>query len=201
MRTDHVPNEPRTGSGVRSEAAFPLQVTFREMDPSPAVEEFARRKAFRLTKFYAPIMKCQVVIEAPHQHRRKGKLYHVRIDLAVRGEEFVVGRSPSLNEAHKDVYVAVRDAFDAARRELEDHARCVRGDVKAHVGPPKGVVKRIFPNDGYGFLEAEDGREIYFHKNAVLEGFEKVKVGDTVRFAEENGEKGPKASTVSLAGG
>lgn len=178
------------------------QITFRHMDPSPAVEADVRRRLVWLERFHPRIMGCRVVIEAPHQHRRQGTPYHCRIDLTVPGAQLVVGRDPPSHEAHADVYVAVRDAFRAARRELMDHARIMRREVKAHEPVPLGRVARMFDEPGarYGFVETDDGREVFFHENAVLDGWDDLNVGDRVRFVEEQGDKGPQASTLERAG-
>jgi cold shock CspA family protein len=144
-----------------------------------------------------------VVIEAPHQHQRKGKLYVVRIDLTVPGEEIAVTRSGPKDHAHADVYVAIRDAFDSARRLLEDHARRFRGDVKTAEVPLHGTVARLFPDDGYGFVATSDGREVYFHRNSVTgPGFDQLKVGSEVRVVVAEGEspEGPQASTITAIG-
>lgn len=96
-----------------------------------------------------------------------------------------------------NILLAIRDAFDAARRKLQDYARRERGVVKVHEGSPHGRVSKVFPEEGFGFLETHDGREIYFHEHSVLEsGFAGLKVGTEVHFVEEAGEKGPQASTV-----
>ena len=116
------------------------------------------------------------------------------IDMTVPGTELVVKR-----ESHEDIYVAIRDAFDAARRQLEDYARHQRGDVKTHESSPHARVSKLFREEGYGFLETPDGREIYFHRNSVLNGgFDPLEIGMEVRFAEEPGDEGPQASTVKL---
>ncbi|TAK09934.1 MAG: HPF/RaiA family ribosome-associated protein [Candidatus Manganitrophaceae bacterium] len=175
---------------------LPLQVTVRNVALSEVAEEDIREKAAMLDEYYDRIMSCHVIVDAPHRHRHKGLLYDVRIDLTVPGAELVIRREPN-----EDVYVAIRDAFDAARRQLEDFARRQRGDVKTHEASPYGRVSRLFPEEGYGFLETPDGREIYFHRNSVLHGgFEKLGIGSEVRFAEEEGEKGPQASTVAVVG-
>ncbi len=182
---------------------LPLQVTFRNMDPSDAVEARVREKAAKLERFIDRIVSCRVMIEAPHRRGHKGKLYHVRIDMAVPGGEIVVNKEKPEHHAHEDVYVAVRDAFDAAARQLEDHARRRRGDVKVHEAPLHGKVARLFPAEDYGFIAAADGSEVYFHRNSVVEGsFGDLKEGSEVRFvvAEAEGEKGPQASTVRPIG-
>jgi cold shock CspA family protein len=112
----------------------------------------------------------------------------------------MVDRNPPADHAHEDAFVAVRDAFAAARRQLQDRHRKDQGVVKTHEPQPEGRVVRIFPDEGYGFIESADGREIYFHRNAVLNGgFDHLKSGAEVRFAESEGEKGPQASTVHIA--
>ena len=114
---------------------FPLDISFRNMDPSPAVEERIREKAVKLERFHNRIIGCTVVVEAPHRHQHKGKLYSVHIDIRVPGKDLVVDRAKPLDHAHEDVYLAVRDAFNAAARQLEDHTRRMRGDVKTHNAP------------------------------------------------------------------
>lgn len=111
---------------------FPLDISFRNMDPSPAVETRIRGKAEKLSRLFNRIIGCTVVVEAPHRHHHKGKLYSVHIDISVPGKDLVVDRAKPLDHAHEDVYLAVRDAFKAAERQLEDHARRMRGDVKNH---------------------------------------------------------------------
>jgi ribosomal subunit interface protein len=116
---------------------IPLQISFRNMDPSPAVEERIRKKAAKLERFHDRIIGCTVVVEAPHRHHHKGKLYSVRVDISVPGKDVVVDRAKPGDHAHEDVYVAIRDAFNAATRRLEDQARKMRGSVKTHaVRPP-----------------------------------------------------------------
>ena len=175
-----------------------LQITFRNIDASPAVEAKIRERARELEQFFDRIVSCRVVIEAPNR-RRHGDLYHIRVDLKVPGNEIVVKRDPPEDHAHEDIYVAVRDSFDAVRRQLEDHVRRQRGDVKAHDVPAHGRIGSLIAERDYGFINASDGTEVYFHRNAVANGvFEKLQVGDEVRFSLHSGEgeKGPQASAV-----
>jgi cold shock CspA family protein len=175
---------------------LPLQITFRNLPRSEAVERAVRERAERLDRFCQRIMACRVVVETRHR-RHHGNLYHLRIDLTLPGQEIVAGREPSRHQAYEDVYVAVRDAFDAARRRLEDYARRHDGRVKAHEPTPRGRITRLDPDKGCGFLGTPDGREIYFHRNSVLnEDFDRLVVGGLVRYHEEAGEEGPQASTV-----
>ena len=117
---------------------IPLEISFRDMAPSAAVEARIREKAAKLERFHDRIIGCTVVVEAPHRHHHKGKLYSVHIDISVPGKDLVVDRAKPLDHAHEDVYLAVRDAFNAAVRQLEDYTRRVRGDVKTHGTVPRG---------------------------------------------------------------
>lgn len=181
--------------------AIPLQISFKDMAPSTAIETRIRQKAEKLERFHQRIVKCAVTVEAPHRHHRKGKLYNVRIDLSVPGKDVFVGHTGPLNHAHEDVNVAIRDAFDAAARLLEDHVRRLRGDVKTHEAPAHGKVARLF--EDHGFIETQDVGDVYFHRNSVVGGdFDKLKAGSEVRLviAEKEGVEGPQASTVTPIG-
>ncbi len=117
---------------------IPVQITFRDMEPSAAIEERVRERAAKLERHFDRITSCRVLIEEPHLHQHKGKLFHVRIDITVPGGELVANRSPGDNHAHEDVYVAIRDAFNAIERQLEDHAQKKKGRVKNHSRPEVG---------------------------------------------------------------
>ncbi|MDI1475305.1 HPF/RaiA family ribosome-associated protein [Polyangium sp. y55x31] len=180
---------------------LPLQITFRDMPSSESVAREVREKADKLDEVYDGILGCHVAIASHSRRHHQGNVYRVRIEMTVPGGEVVFGREASEDHTHEDVYVAVRDAFDGARRLLQEYAAKQRGEVKTRVGPPHGKVARIFPESGYGFLEAEDGYDVYFHKNSVLNnGFSRLAVGTEVRYEEELGEKGPQASTVAIVG-
>jgi len=174
---------------------IPLQITVRNASVSEVVKNDIREKAAKLELFSGNIMGCRVTVDSPHRHQHQGMQYAVQIDLTVRGSELVVKRQP-----HEDVYVAIRDAFDAARRQIEEYERRLRGEIKVHEAPSQARVSKLFPGEGYGFLEAPNGYEIYFHRNSVLgDAFDRLTVGTEVRFVEEEGEKGPQASTVVIA--
>jgi ribosomal subunit interface protein len=176
------------------------EVRFRGMDPSPAVEAAVLERMERLERFHDRITSCTVVIEAPHRHSWKGKIYHVRIDITVPGAEIVVGREPEENQAHEDVYVAIRDQFDAARRQLEDVVRKMSGHhTKPHPEKLHGSVVRLMPEEAFGFIEAADGREYFFSRDSVTTDaqWQKLEVGTKVRFTEHEGDKGPYASAVT----
>ena len=101
---------------------LPLDITFRNLDSSPSLTADIQEKADKLELFYGDIIRCNVVLEAQHKHHHKGNLYHCRIEISVPGEDIVVSRSPQDNHSHEDAYVAIRDAFNAAKRQLESFA-------------------------------------------------------------------------------
>lgn len=180
---------------------IPLEITFRNIDTSPALEADLRERAEKLEKFSKEIIGCRVVVEAPHKHHNKGNLFHLRIDVTVPGKEIVVKRSPDDDHAHEDPFVAARDAFDAVRRQLEDYNRKRQGKVKVHEEAPHGRVTVLEPLMDYGRLETADGRDIYFHRNSVVSGnFDDLEIGTELRFVEEMGEEGPQASSVFVVG-
>ena len=193
-------------------------ITFRGIDPSAALEAEIRARIGKLETYYRPIMGCHVLVELAERHHETGNRYHVRLDVIVPGEEIVVAHEAGLHATAQDVdtekatkeaepdperkhaRVAVREAFDIARRRLQDYGRRQRRTVKAPARQPRGRVAQLFPIDEYGYIEAEDGHEVYFQKSSVLKNaFDRLTVGSTVSFVEESGEKGPRASTVKLA--
>lgn len=115
---------------------IPVQITLRDLPASHALEQKIREKAEKLTQFYHRILKCHVVIESPQKHKHQGKLYNVRLELDVPDTELVVN-----NKENEDVYIAVRDAFDALKRKLSDYAHRRRGDVKSHNHKSNGGVE------------------------------------------------------------
>ncbi len=173
---------------------IPVQITLREMAHSEALEKKIRDKAAKLEKFYPRIMSCRVTVDESHKHHQQGHHFEVKVEVHVPGREVAANLAH-----HEDVYVALRDAFDAARRQLEDIARLKRGDVKAHEIPQHGRVARLLPEEGYGFIATADGRELYFSReNVVHPTFDDLAEGAEVQFLEELAEEGPQAKRVSV---
>lgn len=172
---------------------LPLQITTRNVSLSEAAEATIREKSSKLETFYDHIMSCRVLVEVPHRHKHQGVAYNVRIDITVPGNEIIVKREPN-----EDLYVAIRDSFDAARRQLQSFAGRQRGEIKIHQEiSPTGHIRKLYPQEDYGFIETGDGREIYFHRNSVKNsGFDHLSTDAEVRFTEEEGEQGPQAVVV-----
>jgi ribosome-associated translation inhibitor RaiA len=149
---------------------LPLQISFRHMERTPFLEATIREKAATLDHFAGRIMSCRVVVEPAGEHRLHGNQYEVRIDITLPGGEVVATREPSEHKEYKEIGVAIRDAFDAAARRLEEYVRIQRGDVNFHAGQPQAV------------------------------SYDRLQVGTEVAFEEEEGERGPQASTVRIVG-
>jgi cold shock CspA family protein len=175
------------------------QITFDDIPVDESVRAATLEHIDQLERLSDRITGCHVVIGQPHRHHREGRLYSVRVDVRVPGGEIVVNREHPLDHAHEDVHVAIRDAFAAARRRLEDHVRRLRGVEKRHVARSQGRVSQFFPLQHHGFIETPDGREIYFHRHAISDhDFHILDVGSPVFYSEEEGDEGPQATSVQL---
>ncbi len=173
---------------------LPLEISARDVRINGETEELIRDKASKLDRFYDQIIGCRVKVDVPHRSQRSGIMYNVRIDITVPGGELIVKREPD-----EDLHVAIVNSFETAQRRVKEYADRQRGEVKTHFEKPVARVLRIFTEQGYGFLMTPEGREVYFHKNAVLDGkFEVLNVGTAVTFIERSGDKGSQASSVSV---
>lgn len=181
----------------------PLELTFRNMDASDFVEGLVRDKVEKMERLFDGITSCHVYVEAPHRHQRKGNHYEVRIEVRVPGTELAVNNKPGDVNAHEDINVAVRDAFNAMERQLKRWKQKISGDVKSHPGELQGRIAEIDHERGFGQISTTDGRLIYFHRNAVVESdFAALKPDDPVELVVQTKEsdKGPQASTVRPIG-
>jgi cold shock CspA family protein len=177
-----------------------LDIQFQDIDRSDAIEAAIREKAAKLLRHDHRIASCRVVVSCPKARGHRGHLYKIGIDVGIPGEDAVlVDRDNGLDHAHEDIYVAIRDAFAATRRRLDERAQRRTGTIKHHDAAPHGRVTQIFHPKGYGFIRASTGEDVYFHRHAVTdEGFDALDVGSEVRFAvaENESEHGPQATTV-----
>lgn len=192
---------------------LPPTITLRGIDPSAALEPAIHMRIDKLETYCRSIIGCRVLVELVQRHHETGNRYHVRIDLTVPGEEIIVAHEASLHAtdaekvtkagetdpARKHALVAIREAFDVARRRLQDYVRRRRRTVKAPARQARGRVVRLSPTGEFGHIQAEDGHEVYFQKSSVLKNaFDRLAIDNLVSFVEERGEKGPQASTVKL---
>lgn len=197
---------------------LPIQITFRNFEAPEELYAYIREQASRLERYYKRITSCRVMMETA-DGRKRGKIYHVRIDLGLPEGELLVESAPSLRSGLQDVHGeamtkkselgrehrnprrAILDAFREMRRRLQDFGRKQRGDVKLRQVPlASGKVAALFEDEGYGFLETAGGRRVYFHRESVRDGrFPLLRLGTEVKLCEEEGEKGPQATTVKIA--
>ena len=180
----------------------PVKIAFRDCEPTEEIRSEIASQVQRLEKFSPRITRCNVVVHGPQTRHRRGDLFQVELRIAMpERKEIVVDRRHGDAPEREHAPVAIREAFDAAVRQIEDAARDMRGQVKEHAGESHGFVTKFLAGNDCGFIETTDGREVYFHRNAVLDGaFDRLTVGSEVRFVEEEGVKGAQASTVRLVG-
>lgn len=173
---------------------LPYNIQFHGMEASDAVEASTRAHVGKLEEFASDIMTCRVVIDLEQKHKHQGRPYGVRIDVTLPGHELVVNRVQ-----REDVYVALRDAFDDMKRQLEDVVRKRRGQEKQHAIPLHGEVVRLDTEGGFGFIRTPDGNEYYFSRdNLAATPFEHIAAGSAVQFIPEVGGEGLQAKRVSL---
>jgi ribosomal subunit interface protein len=171
-----------------------IQVTFRDIPYSESLEAHINEHADKLREFFDQIISCRVVLTIPQNHKHNGKIYNVKINLVVPGKEIVVSK-----QEDEDIYVAIRDAFNALDRQLEDYLRRRRGDVKTHDSPTNGFIVRLFPDEKFGFIKGQDGNEYYFSAtNIASTTFDHLAVGDTVRFLTEPSSEGLQARRITV---
>ena len=176
---------------------IPVRVSFHGTPVSDDVEAFCFREAAKLERYFDRITGCRVTVEQDTHRHRKGDHWKIRVRLTVPGQELVVNRDPPKHKTGEKIELALRETFDRVRRQLQDHARLVDGRVKHHETPEHGRVTRLDGLNGYGFIEADDGTDLYFHRNALVEGsFDKLEIGSEVRFVSEAGREGPQATSV-----
>ena len=178
----------------------PLRLEFRNVDRSTELEDAVRQHVDKLERLSDEIVGCRAVVELPHRHKSHGERYHVLVAVEVPGTEIVVSDDPGDRERRVDAFAAIHDAFDAAERQLRDYVRQRRLETKTHYVPSRGRAVEL--DEGFGRLEAlVDGREIYFHRNSVVDdGFDALEVGNEVLFEEEPGNEGPQAVFVKRIG-
>jgi len=181
----------------------PLEIAFHNLQPSEALEADIRRRVAKLEKLYPRLIGCRVSVEALHQQHQSGNVYEVHITLSVPGRDLAVSREPHKARqryANPDAYVSVREAFDAAERQLGQFKEKRRDAPVAPDGAAlTGQVTLIQPGDDHGFILTNTGTQIYFHRDSVTDSrFEDLAEGDVVHYVEEEGDVGPVATKVRV---
>lgn len=179
----------------------PLEITFRGLSSDEDLKELINRKVDKLDRIADHLISCRVAVELKQKHPQTGNPYRVRVNLRLPpGHELVVDSGETDGDIHDDLSTVVRDVFETATRQLKKLIDKQQDDVKVHPQQETaGMVVRLFDDKGFGFIKTIDGRELFFHRNSVLnDDFDRLEPGTGVRYVEEAGEKGPQASTVQI---
>ncbi|MBE9169149.1 HPF/RaiA family ribosome-associated protein [Pleurocapsales cyanobacterium LEGE 06147] len=180
----------------------PAEISYREVEKTEALDSLIHEKLAKLEKFCDHISSCHVAIEKIHDRPKTGSPYRVRLDITVPpGHEIAAVSNPDEGNQYEPLEAVIRDAFEAARRQLVKLNEKQHDRVKVHPQQEmKAVVTKLFPEQGYGFLKTTDtGREIYFQRNSVAnDDFDRIEIGTGVQYSEIEGEMGPQATTVQI---
>lgn len=178
----------------------PFEIDYQGFAPSEAQTTLFQQKVEAFEKKFGRIAAGRIVVRAPSARHRSGGLFDINIRLRLPGgKEVDISKTPDPDERYANFNFAVNDAFRRAQRQLLKHVDKMEGEVKVHEEQPIGTVTKLF--EDHGFLQDADGLDVYFHRNSVLDrGWDNLKIGTRVLFAEEQGEEGPQASTVRLLG-
>ncbi|MEL6912312.1 MAG: HPF/RaiA family ribosome-associated protein [Cyanobacteria bacterium J06648_1] len=178
------------------------EITYRNLEKTAAIHSLIEEKIAKLEQFCDYINSCRVVVEKAHDHPDSGSPYKVSIDITIpHGREIAVSQNPDQGKQYPPLETVIRDAFEAARRQVVGLSTEQKGERKMHYEQEiSAIITKLFPEQGYGFLKAVDtGEEIYFHHNSVVnEDFSNLEIGNGVRFKETQGEMGLQATTVQV---
>ena len=180
---------------------IPLEISYRDIPKTDELDNLIREKAEKLDQVCDHINSCRIAVEKAHENPSHGSPYRVRIDMTVPpGHELVVSKNPSEGNQYTPLETIVRDAFEAARRQLIELNDRQQGEVKQHPQQEMtAIVTKLFPAENYGFIKTLEGQDVYFHRNSVLHNdFDRLEIGTGVRFILTQGEDGPQASTIQI---
>lgn len=179
----------------------PPVISYRNIDPSPAVSEIVGRRIAVLERIDDRITGCEVTLDAPQKRKLHGRVFRAHLNLHMPGPDVSVSREVAQGSARDDLLLAVNRAFSAAEKHLKRRKKKMGAiEVKHHPPVLHGVISLIEPELGYGYVRADDGREVYFQRDGfTTDVWDDLKTGDRLRFREEQGEKGPFAVSVSRA--
>lgn len=175
------------------------QITFKDIGHSDAIEARIKERIDKMDQMFDLIMGCKVWIRAPHRRHSKGTHYVIDIEVLTPLGTLSVDREPGNVNAHEDIYVAIRDAFNAMERQLRKQKERHSGRPEESLSPLQGTIERLEPQKDSGHIATTDGRLIYFHRNAVInQSFDDLSIGDAVELVvdREGADEGPHASTV-----
>lgn len=174
-------------------------ITWRNIQRSEAVDAIIRKRIDAIEKFCPDAVGLRVTLDAPQKPRRAGRGFDVRLHLEVPGPDLDVARTVRHGHAADDIIRAVNATFSALEKRIKETRRIMGGqEVKHHPVLLHGEIVEIEPELGYGFVRADDGREVYFQKDGLVTGdWKALGLGSRLRFREQDGEKGPFAVDVA----
>lgn len=177
-----------------------LEIAFHNMDPQPELDAYIRERAEKLEKLFDRMVGMRVAVENQHRQHRTGNIYDVHIELMVPGNDIVVSRQPKkAKERYANPYArtSIRDAFEAAERQLKEYKQKLRNDVKVQDTEQPGRVAQLNPAEDHGFIVTGGGTQLYFHRNSCINvSFDELATGEPVKYIETAGDTGPTASKV-----
>ncbi|MDG4648449.1 HPF/RaiA family ribosome-associated protein [Roseibacterium sp. SDUM158017] len=177
-------------------------ISYHNIDHSPAVDELVQRRIALLERRDERITGCEVTMEAPQKRKRHGRVFKVRLNVHLPGPDVSVAREVAQGSAQEDLILAVNRAFTAAEKALKKRKKVMGGvEVKHHAPILHGEIAELEPELGYGWVTADDGRRVYFQRDSLTsDQWELLEKGTRIRFREMEGEKGPYATAVTIAG-
>jgi cold shock CspA family protein/ribosome-associated translation inhibitor RaiA len=181
------------------------EIIFNGVDRSEWVENYVAQRLWKLERFAQGITRCHVTLKQEQGSQRKANVYSVTVEVRIPPQhDLAATKQKEIVDMPTQLPAVINTAFSAIERQVKRTAALRRNEQKVHVadGQALAMVERLFPDEGYGFLRTVDeNREIYFHRNSVLnDDFDRLAVGTEVRFSEEEGEEGPQASSLHITG-
>ncbi len=176
-----------------------VEITFKEIDQSDAVEARIRERVKKLSEMSENIRSCKVWVRAPHRRGRKPTAYVIDLSVQMTGTSLHVDHRPGDDNAHTDIYVAIRDAFNAMERQLRKWKDQHKGRPTHLETPLQGRIESLDWKSDCGQIATTDGRLIYFHRNSVVgDGYDNLNEGDAVELSVDtkDADEGPHASFV-----
>ena len=194
-----VPAEGISGHDTTGSQRVP-EIIFHDVDRSPWVEDYIGARLRKLDRFADGITRCHVTLKQEQASHAKGNLYSVLVEVRTPPQhDLVATKQKEIVDMPNQLRALINAAFGAMERRLKRTASLRRHDEKTHdQSQPHGLVEKL--HGDYGFLRTvDDNRQIYFHRNSVLnDDFERLTVGTEVRFSPEDGEEGPQASSLQI---
>ena len=176
-------------------------ISYQNLDHSPVVEDLVRERIEALEKRYDRITGCEVTMDAPQKRKRHGRVFRVRLNLRLPGQDLSVSREVAQGSAQDDLILAVNRAFSAAEKAVKKRKKVMGGvEVKHHAPVLHGKIAELEPELGHGWIRGDDGKMVYFQRDSLTSNdWDQLKTGTRLRFREMEGDKGPYATAVTLA--